>query len=146
VEPLLWTSLEERRSSERSPLWKTLPFRLRKQGLTHFSAYWIRCKGRPAYITVNEPLTLSTQSSKCSYISCAFANTMSQVGHTPKRSWNLLLEVCLSSAGLFLCNIESFGLTECTEVRCLLKTSTRLKRFSAELPESGQNPHTMVPL
>jgi len=27
--------------------------------LTHFSAYWIRCKGRPAYITVNEPLTLT---------------------------------------------------------------------------------------
>ena len=28
---------------------------LGKQGLTHFSAHWIRCKGRPAYITVNEP-------------------------------------------------------------------------------------------
>jgi hypothetical protein len=32
---------------------------LRKQGLTHFSAYWVRCKGRPAYITVNESLTLN---------------------------------------------------------------------------------------
>ena len=26
--------------------------------MTHFSAHWIRCKGRPDYITVNEPLTL----------------------------------------------------------------------------------------
>jgi hypothetical protein len=43
---------------EISPL-EDLALLLGKQGLTHFSAYWIRCKGRPAYITVNEPLTLT---------------------------------------------------------------------------------------
>lgn len=43
---------------EISPL-EDLALLLGKQGLTHFSAYWIRCKDRPAYITVNEPLTLS---------------------------------------------------------------------------------------
>jgi hypothetical protein len=43
---------------EISPL-EDLALLLGKQGLTHFSAHWIRCKGRPAYITVNEPLTLS---------------------------------------------------------------------------------------
>jgi hypothetical protein len=43
---------------EISPL-EDLASRLGKQGLTHFSAHWIRCKGRPAYITVNEPLTLT---------------------------------------------------------------------------------------
>jgi hypothetical protein len=43
---------------EISPL-EDLALRLGKQGLTHFSTHWIRCKGRPAYITVNEPLTLT---------------------------------------------------------------------------------------
>ena len=43
---------------EISPL-EDLTLLLRKQGLTHFSTYQIRCKGRPAYITVNKPLTLS---------------------------------------------------------------------------------------
>jgi hypothetical protein len=46
---------------EISPL-EDLALLLGKQGLTHFSAYWIRCKGRPAYITVNEPLTLNNMS------------------------------------------------------------------------------------
>jgi len=53
VDPLRGASLV----GEISPL-EDLASRLGKQGLTHFSAYWIRCKGRPAYITVNEPSTL----------------------------------------------------------------------------------------
>ena len=53
---------------EISPL-KDLALLLRKQGLTHFSAHWIRYKGRPAYITVNEPLTLTLYNTLLSGIS-----------------------------------------------------------------------------
>ena len=54
---------------EISPL-EDLALLLGKQGLTHFSAHWIRCKGRPAYITVNEPLTLTLRCSIGKEVAC----------------------------------------------------------------------------
>jgi hypothetical protein len=60
---------------EISPL-EDLASLLRKQGLTRFSAHWIRCKGRPAYITVNEPLTLTLSSYSSVSESCASKVTL----------------------------------------------------------------------
>lgn len=52
----------------------------------------------------------------------------------------------MADGGVFFRPLGADWSTPCTDVKCRLNTSARLKLFSAADPEPGQNPQTIVPL